>query len=304
MTYFDCPFVDVDEWRSHPVPHRYVHGGFTGTDTRFSFYFPEPDRYEGRLLQFLQGGVGGDESTAIGPHPSGADIGFAFHCGAYLVESNQGHIGLDLSGDPRVMNHAASIAAARYSKEIAAQMYGAPPHHAYVYGPSGGGLRTIACAEHGDGFYDGAVPYVAGGTNYGALLVKMSAIANVIDLFTEAQLDAIGDATDVGGHGNPFAGLDTPRREALAALYRSGFPRRAERQIRTHGQALMIWAWDALTITTFDPDYFERFWTEPGYAGADGLLADRLVAIETTVGALCDAATVLANTDSAETGAG
>jgi hypothetical protein len=30
--------IDVDEWRDAPVHHRYVHGSFTGTDTKFSFY--------------------------------------------------------------------------------------------------------------------------------------------------------------------------------------------------------------------------------------------------------------------------
>src|SRR6185503_3079690 len=43
---FDTPFVDVDEWRDDPVHHRYVHGGFEGTDTLFSMYFPPPERYE------------------------------------------------------------------------------------------------------------------------------------------------------------------------------------------------------------------------------------------------------------------
>ncbi len=36
---FSKPFVDVDEWRDEPVRHRYVHGGFKGTETRFSMYF-------------------------------------------------------------------------------------------------------------------------------------------------------------------------------------------------------------------------------------------------------------------------
>ena len=39
---FEDPYVDVDEWREDPVRHRYVHGGFTGTETRFSFYLPPP----------------------------------------------------------------------------------------------------------------------------------------------------------------------------------------------------------------------------------------------------------------------
>ena len=38
--FFGAAWIDVDEWREIPAPHRYVHGGFEGTDTRFSFYFP------------------------------------------------------------------------------------------------------------------------------------------------------------------------------------------------------------------------------------------------------------------------
>ena len=37
---FNEPYVEVNELRNEPVPHRYVHGGFKGTDARFSFYFP------------------------------------------------------------------------------------------------------------------------------------------------------------------------------------------------------------------------------------------------------------------------
>jgi hypothetical protein len=42
-------FVDVDEWRDEPVRHRYVHGGFTDTEARFSIYFPPEDKYDGRF---------------------------------------------------------------------------------------------------------------------------------------------------------------------------------------------------------------------------------------------------------------
>jgi hypothetical protein len=38
------PYVDVDEWRSEPVRHRYVHGGFKGTEARFSIYFPPKEQ--------------------------------------------------------------------------------------------------------------------------------------------------------------------------------------------------------------------------------------------------------------------
>jgi hypothetical protein len=32
--FFGRPFIDVDEMQEKPVPHRHVHGGFEGTDTR------------------------------------------------------------------------------------------------------------------------------------------------------------------------------------------------------------------------------------------------------------------------------
>jgi hypothetical protein len=44
-SFFGAPYVDVDEWRDDPVPHRYVHGGFGDTDTRFAFQFPPAELY-------------------------------------------------------------------------------------------------------------------------------------------------------------------------------------------------------------------------------------------------------------------
>src|SRR5256885_10327054 len=112
--FFGPAFVDVDEWRDDPVRHRYVHGGFEGTDTLFSVYLPPPERYAGRFLQMIQGGVGGDDSTLTGPmNMGGTSVDFAFDCGAYIVESNQGHRGLDLSVDPSVMVWRARAAGGR-----------------------------------------------------------------------------------------------------------------------------------------------------------------------------------------------
>ena len=50
---FTQPYVDVDEWRDVPVRHRYVDGGFAGTDTRFSMYLPPAARYEGQFFQHI-----------------------------------------------------------------------------------------------------------------------------------------------------------------------------------------------------------------------------------------------------------
>ncbi len=37
-TFFGAPYIDSDEWRESPLPHRHVYGGFRDTDTRFTFY--------------------------------------------------------------------------------------------------------------------------------------------------------------------------------------------------------------------------------------------------------------------------
>ncbi len=48
-TLFNQPYVDVDEWRDKPVRHRYVHGGFKGTNTRFLVYVPPKEQYQGLI---------------------------------------------------------------------------------------------------------------------------------------------------------------------------------------------------------------------------------------------------------------
>ena len=38
--FFGDPYIDADEGRDAPLRHRYLHGGFARTDTRFNFYDP------------------------------------------------------------------------------------------------------------------------------------------------------------------------------------------------------------------------------------------------------------------------
>ncbi|HXY92367.1 MAG TPA: hypothetical protein VEP49_07825, partial [Acidimicrobiia bacterium] len=163
--FFGPAFVDVDEWRDAPVRHRYVHGGFEGTDTRFSYYFPPAGQWRGRLLQPLEGGNGGHEHTAQGPMGGTGGVAFAAATGCYLVESNQGHFGDDLRillREPTVGAYRASAQSARYSWVLAEAMYGAPPHHGYVFGGSGGSARCLLCLEQCPDVWQGAVPYIMG----------------------------------------------------------------------------------------------------------------------------------------------
>src|ERR1700742_1206892 len=95
---FAQPYVDVDEWRDMPVRHRYVHGGFKGTDCRFSMYFPPKEQFERRFFQHLMA-VSGNEYNAQRATGGDSDIGFAISSGGYFVESNLGK--LDMYPNPK-----------------------------------------------------------------------------------------------------------------------------------------------------------------------------------------------------------
>ena len=86
---FGEPYVDVDEWRDDPVRHRYVHGGFAGTETRFSIYLPPPEQYEGRFFQHITP-VPDSENLAQGAVGEEDKIGFSIASGAYFLETNGG----------------------------------------------------------------------------------------------------------------------------------------------------------------------------------------------------------------------
>jgi hypothetical protein len=281
--FFGRPYIDVDEQRSEPSPHRNVHGGFEGTDTRFNFYFPPASTYRNRMFQPMEGGHAGHENI-FGEGPvaqiSGG-LGMAFRLGGYMVESNCGHIGDDIDpkggADPTLYGFRAAIESARFSRHIAAQIYGAPPANGYVYGGSGGGRRSPGCIEYGAGVYTGALPYHSGG-NYephgtksrvrSDQPVHFGLMFNVHRLLGD-RITQVVDAMQPGGSGDPFAGLPVHEREELANLYRLGFPRGDEFMIvQPFGQ---IWLWTSIAdmLLEEDADYFEAFWTKPGYLGHD-----------------------------------
>jgi hypothetical protein len=265
LSYFGAPWVDIDEWRDAPVRHRYVHGGFEGTDTRFSFYFPPKESFGGRFVQFLEGGSAGHEDTIAAGGPIAGDVlAHAFALRAYVVESNQGHRAdhpeLPKPAQDDVCSHLASIAAARHSKVVAKEIYGKAPRYGYVYGISGGGLRSITCLERGEGTWDGAVPCAIphNGMFYGLAEHAAQELRGVID--------RVVDASDVGGSGDPFDGLRIEEREALAHLYSAGYARGAEFMLQPGFYPV---AFGLGPLFQFDPDYFRAFWAEPGYLGHD-----------------------------------
>ena len=262
---FAEPYIDVDEWRDSPVRHRYVHGGFAGTETRFSIYFPPEDVYRGRFFQHI---TPVPDSENLAQHVSGEQdkIGFSISSGGYFLETNGGGVSgrPGSSVDPTIAAYRANAAAARYSRLVASAMYGEHRAYGYAYGGSGGGYRTIGGAENTSGVWDGVVPYVIGSPMAipNMFTVRMHALRILRD-----RLDGIVDAVEPGGSGDMDAHLDEEERGALTEVTRMGFPPRSWFGHRTMGMHAFPVLYQGLVMA--DPTYFEEFWTQPGYLGFD-----------------------------------
>jgi hypothetical protein len=297
-TFFGAPYVDIDEWRELPYPHRHVHGGFSGTDTRFSFYFPRPEEWQGRMYSPLEGAHGGHDDSFGGPMGEMiGGLGMTVRLGGYMCESNQGHIGdeVDPKGgdDPSLYGSRANSEAGRFSRHIAAQVYGRPPHHCYVWGGSGGGRRSPLNLEYGEDIWDGALPFMGGGDIEehgvvrcveGAQVMAFGAMFNAQRVL-KGKLTGVVDATAPGGSGDPYAGLTTHQREELANLYRLGFPRGDEYMIGAPMGQIWLWSSMADDLQIKDKEYFSSFWSQSGYIGFDapGLVEDDILETDARV---------------------
>jgi hypothetical protein len=264
---FDQPYVDVDEWRDAPVRHRYVHGGFRGTDARFSITFPPAESYRGRFFHFVNAIPASENASEL-------NIGFGADSGAYFVQTNGGggeavrtaEDGLLLGKDPSVAGYRVDAAAAKYSRVLAAGMYGAHRPYGYIYGGSGGGFKTISSVENSDGVWDGSVPFVIGTPHSipSFFTVRVHALRV---LSRRNKLPGIADAVEPGGSGDMYAGLNEEERHALEEVTRLGFPPRGWFSHRTMdgGPLPLVFNY----VPYLDPTYAEDFWTKPGYLGTD-----------------------------------
>ena len=267
---FAQPYVDKEEWRDAPVRHLYVHGGFKGTDTRFSLYLPPRDKYQGRFFQHITPfPISENLAQEQGPGEDNK-IAAAIEGGAYFVETNGGGA-MDLGkvasgrGDSTISAYRANAAAAAYSRVVAKRVYATDKRpFGYAYGGSGGGFRTIGAIENTRGVWDGVVPYVIGSTMAipNMFTVRMQAMRILGD-----KLAQVSDAADAGGSGDIYAGLTPLEAEALREVTRMGFPPQSwfgYKNMGIHGFAALYPG-----VVAADPTYFTDFWTKPGYLGRD-----------------------------------
>ena len=159
---FDEPSVDVDEWRDVPVRHRYVHGGFAGTETRFSIYSPRSTSMR----------VGSSSTSRRCPTAStsrrarrASRTGSASPSRAVATSSRPTAAERRVIPVHRWTRPLRPTCQCRRRRVLAGrrrQMYGEHRPYGYAYGGSGGGYRTIGGAENTSGVWDGFVPYVIG----------------------------------------------------------------------------------------------------------------------------------------------
>lgn len=261
---FKEPYVDIDEWRDTPVRHRYVHGGFKGTDMRFSFYMPPKEKFGGRFFQYVTP-VPDSENLSQTVQKDDNNIGFAVDSGAYFVETNGGGVGATAGPafrtDPTIGAFRANAAAARFSRKLAQEMYGVERVYGYIYGGSGGGYRTMGSIENTTA-WDGAVPFVLGTpmASPNNFSIRMHAMRVLKDKFPQ-----IVDAMDAGGSGDPYKGLNEEEAAALREATRIGFPPKSWFGYKTMGVHAFTAVYQGMVMA--DPSYFEDFWSKPGYLG-------------------------------------
>jgi hypothetical protein len=256
------PYTDIDEQRTTTDPatnvtvsYRYVHGGFTGTNTKFSFYFPDSAQYRGRFFESTYPTVSQEDADP-------GTIAFAISHGAYVVSTNNNG---GLPGGLPLSAYRANAAAAKYSRVVAEHVYGdiARPR-GYIYGGSGGAYQTIGAVENTDGVWDGSVPFVPGTPNS---IPSNQAIQLLGLRVLHDKLAQIVDAVEPGGSGQPYAGLDAEERAVLQEATRLGFPIRGWWDYRslTGGSFFAVEG----GVRALDPTYATDFWTAPGYEGSE-----------------------------------
>jgi hypothetical protein len=265
-TLFKVPFIDVDEWREKPVRHRYVHGGFEGTEARFSFYFPSKEHYKGHFFQYITP-FPDNENLSQGAVGEEDKIGFSVSHGAYFIETNGGgrfdFTGQKKASDPLIGAYKANAAAAQFSKTVASKLFGTHRTYGYAFGGSGGAYRTIGAIENTEGVWDGVVPYVVGSPMAipNVFSVRMHAMRILNDKFPQ-----IIDALEPGGSGDMYAGLNEEEKAALMEVTKMGFPPNSWFGYKTMGVHGFRAIYSGMTMA--DRAYFQNFWTKEGYYGS------------------------------------
>jgi hypothetical protein len=257
-----APYVDIDKPGQTTDPatgvtvhYRYVHGGFTGSNTRFTFFFPAARDYRGWFIEETYPTVTNEDGFPEA-------IAFGISHGAYVVTTNNN--GGMMAGGV-LEGYRANAAAAKFSRIKAAHIYGhiARPR-GFIYGASGGAYQTLGAAENTRDVWDGSVPMVPGVPN----AIPSFQVTQLLGLRVLGdKLPQIADAVEPGGSGDPYAGLTPDQQSTLREVSRIGFPLRGWWQYPVLRGGAFIAVEGGVRM--IDRSYADDFWTKPGYEGSD-----------------------------------
>ena len=168
--------------------------------------------------------------------------------------------------DVAIAAYRVNAAAAKYSRVVAAELYGEHRPYGYLFGGSGGSYQTIGSAENTSGVWDGFVPFVMATPNAipSMFTVRMHALRVLRE---RNRFPAVMDAINPGGSGDPYADLNEVERAALKEATLLGYPPRGWWNHETLSSGYFSDV--APLIPMLDPAYVDDFWTKPGYLGSD-----------------------------------
>lgn len=141
--------IDVDEHRTTPVPHRYIHGRLGDAN----FQMALPDSWNGKLLIGARG-FSGDENSSGEFKTVGLMKGYAY------ALSDQGWNRFTIINQPEDKYYESRrriLQLTHHAKATVRGYYGAPPQRTFMVGGSNGGHNTKMMVEDYPGEYDGGI---------------------------------------------------------------------------------------------------------------------------------------------------
>nr|CEG05035.1 unnamed protein product [Fusarium clavum] len=249
---FNTVIVDSQKDISTPIPHRRISGHFNGSKIDFNIYLPKSE-WKGRFFQLV---YPLQNSTA-----EDVEILFGAESGGYTNRVAGGG------------GYRADAAVAKLSRTLAMNYYEKPKRniYGYIYGASGGSFVTAGAIENTLDVWQGGIPIVQAVPISNPNNFCLRAFAG---LTLGSQKAAIVDSVRPGTNSSPFARLDAVGREALREVTELGIPLDAFEDFEdiAGNRTSFLQTFRTMvipTIESFDPSYFDDFWTKKGYLGTE-----------------------------------
>lgn len=267
---YNHPIYTSKTDESSPVQHRKVSGYFNGTGIDFNIYLPRQG-WDGRFFQLV---FPTQTSTA-----TAEAIGFGAESGGYTVQ---------VAGTG---GYRSDAAVAKISRDIARDFYQEPSRriYGYIYGGSGGSLKTVGAMENTFSVWDGAVPLIQGIPISDPFGFSVAALGGLV---LENKVAQLQDAIRPGGSNEPSQILNAMEQSVCEEVSALGMPPGAWEDFSgtAHNRSNLyeILRTTSVAIKSMDPTYSDDFWNEPGYLGQEqsdlgNLFRDSLIDFNATV---------------------